>query len=113
MQTFDTLLAIVYVGLMMSMQINTLIKLYKSTTGHSIARCCFALTFVMVSQYTQLKNNKDFRRGYMTALYVAPCVFFLTGLNYCLIANLVFIIQGLLYAYIGKVLVVKHTTLTA
>lgn len=113
MQTVDMILVIVYVGFMLSLQFTNARKLYKSTTGKVIARLAFVVSFTMVTQYLQLKNNKDFRRGYMVALYVVPSLFWLGGLHYCLIANLLFITQGITYAHLGKVFHYKHSSIAA
>lgn len=113
MQTVDMILVIVYVGFMLSLQFTNARKLYKSTTGAVSARLAFVVSFTMVTQYLQLKNNKDFRRGYMAALYVVPSLFWLGGLHYCLIANLLFITQGITYAHLGKVFHYKHSSIAA
>jgi multisubunit Na+/H+ antiporter MnhB subunit len=113
MQFIDLILVTAYVGLVLSIQTKSFIKLYNSADGGFIQRYSCAVAFIVTTQYLQLKNNAKLRRGYMTALYVVPCALWLLDLHYCLIANVVFIAQGVLYTYLGKVLFYKFTSIAA
>lgn len=113
MHNIDLILVTLYVSFMLMLQVNNFAKLYKTAGGSQLQRLSFAATFIVSAQYLRLKNNKQFRRGYMTSLYVVPCVFWLTGMHYCLIANMIFISQGIAYAYIGKLLTYKFSSIVA
>lgn len=113
MNSIDSILVIAYVGIVASLQIKTIIKLYSSVTGVFMYRFMYAMSFIVTTHFLKLRNDKKVRRGYLAAMYIAPCVFWVAGLHYCLIANVIVALQGILYAYLGKLNYTKHTCLTA